>query len=568
MNNKFNDLIEEMNLEQAKTILKNVLRKVPDSSQDIVLEIINDTMNKKDIDFKSMSEDEINIKMNFFEEKFNLIRDEELYLRCSWEEDYDDYWSGNGEWYYYDDDCIGIIINDAYDFGVNLVNMKRYEDASKVFDLIFYTKYWAIDEDGGDSIAPSLKEMKENNLIDIDVDELYLYIIYSNYLANKKEDRAKVIYEYLKTREFESVNIIDAFKLGLEVIDNERDFWNDLLIILSNTEGNREYSLIIKALEAMEEPFVYLYKLPEVIYKTHPKLFLDYLKELENDGEVLEIVDNGDKILERIDDKLTVRSDIALVIARANMVMGNDYHKYFLECFKSDSNCINLLRIILEDGCFDKYKDDIIKIINNNCSSINDNYNLPTELRKNVINENNYRLLNFFLGNFEDTIDYLKNNKTYLGWSSDFIRTCVDLFLLYLYDGDTPTVSINRVTSNLFSVINFHNKEIKLFDDSIFDGDILCPYFEIYRRWKQKFIIDDKIRKEILLLLKNIINERVEAIVGNSYRHSYFKAALLIVAYADIISVHDIEEGNKFIEYYKTKHSRKTAFRKELKELM
>lgn len=66
MNNKFNDLIDEMNLEQAKTILKNVLRKVPDSSQDIVLEIINDTMKKKDISFYLMSEDEKIIKMKFF----------------------------------------------------------------------------------------------------------------------------------------------------------------------------------------------------------------------------------------------------------------------------------------------------------------------------------------------------------------------------------------------------------------------------------------------------------------------------------------------------------------------
>ena len=144
MNNKFNDLIDEMNLEQAKTILKNVLRKVPDSSQDIVLEIINDTMKKKDINFYLMSEDEKIIKMKFFIDKFNLIRDEELYLRCSWEEDQENYWTGDGIWHYYDEDCVGIIINDAYEFAVNLVNMKRYEDANKVFDLIFYTKYWAI----------------------------------------------------------------------------------------------------------------------------------------------------------------------------------------------------------------------------------------------------------------------------------------------------------------------------------------------------------------------------------------------------------------------------------------
>lgn len=95
-----------------------------------------------------------------------MIRDEELYLRCSWEEDYENYWTGDGIWHYYDEDCVGIIINDAYEFAVNLVNMKRYEDANKVFDLIFYTKYWAIDEDCGDSIDLNLKDMKDNDLID------------------------------------------------------------------------------------------------------------------------------------------------------------------------------------------------------------------------------------------------------------------------------------------------------------------------------------------------------------------------------------------------------------------
>lgn len=570
MDNKINDLIDKMNLEETKAVLRNVLRKVPDKLDDIVLEIINDTIGGNDPKITLISNEEINLKMDFFYKKFNLITENELYFYCSWEDDYEsyDYWNDNGEWRYWDNDGVGTIINDAFDFAVTLVNMKRYADASKIFDLIFYTDYCAYDEDGGDNIELSLKELNDNNLINFNVDNLYLYIIYSNYQANVTENRAKVIYEYLKNKEFKEVKIKEAFKLGLEVVNEEKKFWEDLIVLLSNNEGDREYELLIEAFESNDEEFAKIFELPEIIYKTHPKLFFDYLKDLDENEEYFEIIESGDEILEKIDDNLVVRSEMALVIAKANIFFVNDTDKYLFEIFKSNSNCINLLRIILNKSCFDKYRDEIIKCVNKDYSNVQNKYETPRELWLNCIYKDEYRLLNFFLGNFDDVINCVKNNNNYLGWSNSFVKYSVYLLLLYLYDGDIPTSSINMIASSVFDKINGHDKKLELFDNDIFGVDILSPFFEIFRRWKNKFKMDDDLKEEIMACLKQVIENRVDAIVGNGYRGSYYKAALLVVAYSDILKVHNIEEGNEFVAYYHTRHSRKSAFRKELRELI
>ena len=115
---------------------------------------------------------------------------------------------------------------------------------------------------------------------------------------------------------------------------------------------------------------------------------------------------------------------------------------------------------------------------------------------------------------------------------------------------------------------NGRGAKLELFDDDIFNGDILSPCFEIFRRWKENFKRDEEVKEEIMACLKQVIENRVDAIVGTGYRGSYYKAALLVVAYADIIGVKSPDDGREFVEYYHTRYSRMRAFRKELRELV
>ena len=64
--------------------------------------------------------------------------------------------------------------------------------------------------------------------------------------------------------------------------------------------------------------------------------------------------------------------------------------------------------------------------------------------------------------------------------------------------------------------------------------------------------------------LKNIIDIRVEKIVNGHHRHSYFKAAKLVVALGEVLESNNLISKKEFITYYAKTYSKFSAFRKEL----
>ena len=65
-----------------------------------------------------------------------------------------------------------------------------------------------------------------------------------------------------------------------------------------------------------------------------------------------------------------------------------------------------------------------------------------------------------------------------------------------------------------------------------------------------------------------LIENRVEAILEGNYRNSYNKAALLIVAYGEMISSQNLGTKEEYIKHYINKYSRRSAFKREIKELI
>ena len=131
---------------------------------------------------------------------------------------------------------------------------------------------------------------------------------------------------------------------------------------------------------------------------------------------------------------------------------------------------------------------------NKDYSNVQNKYETPRELWLNCIYKDEYRLLNFFLGNFDDVINCVNNNNNYLGWSNSFIKYSVYLLLLYLYDGDIPTSSINMIASSVFDKINGHDKKLELFDDDIFDMGEAVKYDEFS---SGKYVKQKELKKHI-----------------------------------------------------------------------
>lgn len=536
---EFNDRIKDMNDVQLREIFKNVIRKLPETSYEEVLSIFDkniDIVNEKDI---------LNI-INEYKAKFDLIDNFEWYFHASGYEEYGEYyspWGGNWVWEYSDQDGIGSFINEVYEYAIYLTNLRKYKYAKELFDLILYANYQFLDDDGGDDYEISLFELEKEGLINLGVKKLCLYAIYVTFQCS--DNKSKSIYKYFKNNNFKDISIEDSFNFGTEVLTNIDDFWNDWILLLLLNPGDIEYRLLYEAFE-YNNYFNYQ-KYLDKISINHPKLYIDIFNFLLKQSKIDDIIDIGNTALSVLDKNLKIRNDIALYLAKYDL---NNKEKYIIESFKSDTSVPNLLRII-NNGYFLKHRDEIKKCIVVNCDKCN--YKV-SELFTNSVNEDLFYYLNFFTGNFDVFFDKCKSIKKSLGWSDSFIQYGIYLMLLY-FDNNINSKVYKNILSELFNKFGFEDRLFLDDDNSI-----------VFSKWKEQFDIIDN--DKYIDWLMEIIDMRVDAIVGNNHRGSYFKAAKLVVALGEVLDSNGIQSKESFVDYYYRKYSRHSSFKKELSNYM
>ncbi len=539
--NKFNEKIKVLNFNELKDVINNVIRKIPENKYEEVLNIFNVVNNS--------NEQEIVNKIQEYQEKFELIDNFELYFHASGYEDYGDSyspWGGDWIWEYSDEDNVGSLIEEAIILGIELTNQKQYKYAKELFDLVIYANYQVLD-DGEDYFEISLTELKENHLININVKTICLYAIYATYQCADDCSKARVIYEYFKNENFKDISIEDSFKLGVEVLKETDKFWNNWISLLLSKYGNIEYRLLKEAFDYTN--YINYEKYIDKLSQNHPKIYIDIFNYLVKENKIDEIVNIGNKVLSLLNKDLIIRNDIALYLAKYDET---NKEKYIIESFKSNTDVPNLLRII-NNGYYSKYKNEIDKII-----CVKDNgktYFEINELEKNIINKEDYDYLKFFTGNFEYFFDECTKTNTSLGWSVSPIQYNVYLWLLYFNRNNNSKV-YNSIIYSAFDELGF--KEDMLFLDN--------DYKLIFNKWKINFEINNK--DKYIDWLQSIIEKRVDAIVSNGHRGSYFKAALLVVAFAEVLESNNIQQKQEFVNKYHQKYSRHSSFRKELNKYM
>ena len=83
---EFNNRINDLNLEELKDIVNNVIRKIPETRYDETLSIFDKNMN-------NINENDIKNKIKVYKEKFKEIDDCELYFHATGYEDYGEYYN-------------------------------------------------------------------------------------------------------------------------------------------------------------------------------------------------------------------------------------------------------------------------------------------------------------------------------------------------------------------------------------------------------------------------------------------------------------------------------------------
>lgn len=533
---KVNKYIKEMKKEELTDFINNILRKIPESKFEEILCMIN-------MDHTYLSDIEIKNRINKYKEKFKKIEEGNLYFYA---EQYEDYSCGWDNWNieYFDKDNLGNTIEEAVEYAVNLVNHKEYNYAKEIFDMILETNYQAFDEDMREIFEISLLDIRAYELISVNISMLCLYIIYVTYQVsnNKSED----IYNYFKNNpNFINISIEESFKLGIEKLTNLDDFYLEWIDFLSRIKGDVEYRLLREAL--IYTDYEGYEKYINQITKNQPKVYIDIFNYLRDENKINELIDLGNKALKTIDNNSKIGSDIALYLANID-TKNKEY--YICEAFKFNTNVLNLLRII-NNGYYEKYKDEIKnKIIYSNAEK-----NEET----NIVDKETYYLLQFFTGNFETFYNECVKNKKLLGWTNSFEKTSVYLWLLLLNENNKMTKCYSKIISDIFSDIGYSEEKNQLLNTNI---------DEVWKKWKSNFKIDRIIKTKVIKWLKLLIENRVDAIMERNYRKSYYKAALLVVAYGELILSQNLGTKEEYIRYFTNKYSRRSAFKYELNALI
>jgi hypothetical protein len=524
-----------------------------------------------------LEEPTFRMSQGFVDEKMLLIRNwmgkidqRELYLNT---EEYEDYSSGywDSEWIteYYDNQEIGNIILSVLQFAKDCVDDRRYQDAMFIYRWIWEMSIGTDCE--WEEECVDLETLVGNDVLHTDLEQVALLTLYTDYQLQKPEKRAEVIYSYFTRSIFGSLHIEDIFRVGKENLNEEGRFWKDWISLLENKTGDVEARLLREAIVYYEGADA-LQKIAEKNSRIHPSLYLAVLDEYEKNHNYVQMEVTGEAALERIDEKLRIRSDIAQKAAYASSCLGHksEMIKFCWECFRADSTDKNYLRLFGMQEMAEQYGIRGKEVLNGRIKGNTRQSVYNQELNQNIIGDYQYYKLCFYTGNFKKVKDVSKNPKGSLGWSNSFIHDGIRMFLLYLYEDSLPSKAATAVANyigfqedkDLSHTLSFENDIIE--ESRKYKIGVFWNYFQ---RWKQYFPMKEEEKEKYFNWAEPIVYGRADAIVSGQYRKYYEEVAGLLAMVAEIKMSRGNQNSKKEIFMtYKKKFPRHSSFQAEMKK--
>lgn len=406
-----------------------------------------------------------------------------------------------------------------------------------------------------------------SNMLKTDIDEQVALFLRSVYMNSASKERPASLYRSMNEYGYlahgiKLKNIMDALDSVLPNFDAFLTNWIEYLKSESQinvSELLREAVFIKGGIPAISE-FARQYA------AKYPKAYLDWIADLEMEDDKDSVIQVAREGLSRIPRDYAVRAKIAEAISRIGERLNDNELKLegYRESFYSDPSIGYLLDLYIsaiECACFEEIQDEAEQRV--------------MELQgKGRIPESNYHnreqsasfategvLFNTLLlsGKYEKVFEMCKG-KGPLGWSSS----------------ENPKPLFVTFMMAVLSKEGMHSKILcKQWEDAIKNtsDNANKEYIEKYLKVTDFIKKSIKLTKEqeefYLKWCRDEIGHRVDAIVSNQHRGSYHKAAGLLVAMAEVLANREEkQEGMDFIERYRSKYPRHSAFKREITQAL
>lgn len=516
-----------------------------------------------------MSEEFAEEKKKLLESWMREIDEGALYLDAEEYEDYSSqYWDSEWVTEYYDHQGIGDKLAAIIRFAGDCVDDRRYQEANDIYEWLWDM---TVSVDGAYETEPvDLQLLAQKEIVHTDMKRLALLTLYADYQVQRPDKRAQELYRYFGNEAFGELHMEDVFRAGREPLTGERQFWESWIALLQTKTGETAGRLLKEAV-LHQEGVEGLLKAADENCVLHPSLYLAAMEELRKRNDYAQIEKVGERVLEKIDKRLVIRSEAALKAAYASARLSHTdkVMRFCWECFRADSTDRNFLRLFGRKEMAEQYGMRGREVLRFRQGSSLEVYAPNPELRRNVIGDTMYHILSFYFGDFETVRKVSKNPKGSLGWSGSFIRYGIRLFLLYLYEEPLPS----KAAASIAGYIGFQDAqdrdlalpfEIEIIEES--SKNHTSTFWSYFQRWKSFFTMSREERLKYLLWAEEIVYGRADAVAEGKHRSRYGEAAALLCLVAEIKnSMGFADAGSKIYQEYKKKFPRHSSFQAQMR---
>ncbi|MEW5900734.1 MAG: hypothetical protein AB1715_04645 [Acidobacteriota bacterium] len=478
------------------------------------------------------------------------------------------------------DDSWAAEIDDLFSRILDVYGEGNYPLARRAFESLL-----AIYEEGVEE--GKFSGYDHDEMIETDADEAKLKYFRCVYLTEPPAQRPKAIWNAISKYSFyaRDLNIHGLINVDLEELPQLEDFGQRWLEFLRKQRVDSLSAGLLKEAVRLFQGVTGLERLATEDGLKYPSAFIDWLEALKKEHKYEDMIRAALLGLERLPARLQIRSRIAdsLREAAVHLKRKDLIDRALREALRAAPCLERLLDALDNSGNREKQKailDETLALIETlqkkkGGSRTWEGDRLPDFWESDVRGDLGLQC-HLLKGDYESAAVLLGKSKP-LGWSSgeDPGALGVPFFLLAKWNQG------KKLTANLSSLwngatdpaltISWENDEWNGDEDRAGNRAPAKPGSR-FRKYLEGVLkempLQAAAKEEYFVLAEKIALKRIEAIVGNKRRKSYWKAAELLLAVAEVHWSNDRpDKGRAIIARVKDKYRRHSAFRGELRNM-
>jgi len=499
------------------------------------------------------------------EEFGRRARDCEFTSGWGWDHDYGDEraW-GDDSWAPEIDDLFQRV-DDFYEAG-------DYQFARRAYKLLLDIFHTGIEEG-------QFSGYDHEDMIDTDIHETTLKYFRCLYLTEKMSSRPRVLFDAITWASCYTYNFsLEGMKnVSLEDLpDWERfgELWTDFL---KQQKSNDVVDRLLREAVRLFEGTRGLEMLAKRKGHEFPGAFVDWLEALKKDGDNKEILRAASLGLEKLPETLFIRAKIA------------DYlHEAALKLKRDDLVLMSLKEALFASPAPSRLLDllDISKNMNQRVDFINEaltrfnaikkrradhkvhtfDIHRPPGLCENDVPNILETCCYLLKGDYAKVASFIEESEP-LGWT--FVNNpnalAIPFFLYANWNRErTLTFNLDRLWTRSTELPLSHFEYIEGDEYGTNTGSRFRSYID---NTLEEFPLDEQEKMKYFSIAEKAAKMRINTIVSNKHRKSYWKAAELILAIAESYwSNNESKKGHMLIDHFQKKYNRHSAFQRELKD--